>query len=91
MSLNEHVKTIKPHNQGGYAMNGETRVMSEDINRTGYQSAAEEIILDYNCSDTSGSFPQLKGLTQSLISITGQDLYRNTTTGTNSILRHNLH
>ncbi len=32
MSLNEHVKTIKPHNQGGSAMNGETRVMSEDIN-----------------------------------------------------------
>lgn len=32
MSLNENVKTIKPHNQGGSAMNGETKVMSEDIN-----------------------------------------------------------
>lgn len=32
MSPNEHVKTIKPHNQPGSAMNGESRVMSEDIN-----------------------------------------------------------
>lgn len=58
---------------------------------TGYQSPAEEMTLDHNCSDISGSFPRLKSLTQSLISVTGQDLYRNTTTWTRSVLRHNLH
>lgn len=90
MSLNEHVKTIRE----GLQWMEKPEWSQKTLTWTGYQSPAEEMTLDHDCSDLSGSFPQLKGLTWSLISITGQDFYRNTTTWTNrvftAVIRHNL-